>query len=253
MKKYGRFFLLFVTGFVIILSCSKDSVKTLSLTTLDISGNTPNNFTRANTGGNITSEGGASITARGVCWGTSAKPTLADNKTIDGAGLGVFTSKITGLEKATMYFVRAYATNANGTEFGNELNFTTPDCKSWGSLTGSTLTFDWSKPLQPQFDKVSHLLTGTWELYRSDQSVTSGGPGLYTTEIITQYFCTTRSRVVFDSLSSRSISASTTNSSYLLGTLNLSMRDDGKHYNTWYYIVQEHYSDIATFYYVKVD
>ena len=76
-------------------------------------------------GGNITSDGGASVTARGVCWSTSQNPTISDNKTIDGNGIGNFTSNITGLLGSTTYYVRAYATNSRGTSYGTQYSFTT--------------------------------------------------------------------------------------------------------------------------------
>jgi hypothetical protein len=79
----------------------------------------------ATSGGNITSDGGAAVTARGVCWSTSANPTTAENKTIDGSGSGVYTSSITGLISSTTYHVRAYATNTLGTSYGNDLTFST--------------------------------------------------------------------------------------------------------------------------------
>jgi hypothetical protein len=76
-------------------------------------------------GGNITSDGGSNVTARGVCWSKSPNPTIADSKTIDGQGLGIYSSSITGLELYTMYYVRAYATNSVGTSYGNEISFRT--------------------------------------------------------------------------------------------------------------------------------
>jgi uncharacterized protein (TIGR02145 family) len=79
----------------------------------------------ATSGGNITSDGGSAITAYGVCWSTSANPTTANSKTIDGAGTGTFTSSITGLTAGTTYYVRAYATNSEGTAYGNQQTFTT--------------------------------------------------------------------------------------------------------------------------------
>jgi uncharacterized protein (TIGR02145 family) len=81
--------------------------------------------TTATSGGNVTYDGGAPVTARGVCWSTSANPTLADNYTTDGIGEGVFVSTITGLTFNTLYYVRAYATNSKGTSYGNEESFTT--------------------------------------------------------------------------------------------------------------------------------
>ncbi|MCX6320482.1 MAG: fibrobacter succinogenes major paralogous domain-containing protein [Bacteroidia bacterium] len=81
--------------------------------------------TTATGGGNITSDGGATITARGVCWGTVTNPTTANNKTTDGTGTGTFTSSITGLTANTTYYVRAYTTNSIGTVYGNQVSFTT--------------------------------------------------------------------------------------------------------------------------------
>ena len=80
----------------------------------------------ATSGGNVTSDGGATVTARGVCWNTTGTPTLSDSHTTDGTGTGTFTSSITGLQPNTTYYVRAYATNSVGTLYGNEVTFTTP-------------------------------------------------------------------------------------------------------------------------------
>lgn len=79
---------------------------------------------RAVGGGNVTSDGGTSIRARGICWSTSHNPTINDNHTINGSGTGAFTSDITGLTIDTTYYVRAYVTNSVGTVYGNEVSFT---------------------------------------------------------------------------------------------------------------------------------
>jgi uncharacterized protein (TIGR02145 family) len=89
--------------------------------------------TTAQCGGTITSDGGATITARGVCWSTDPTPTVADGRTIDGTGTGSFTSSITGLAAKTTYYVTAYATNGIGTGYGNIRSFTTTD--SVGTVT----------------------------------------------------------------------------------------------------------------------
>jgi hypothetical protein len=81
--------------------------------------------TTATSGGNIASDGGTPVTARGVCWSTSPNPTIAGSKTADGTGTGIFTSNITGLVTGTTYFVRSYATNSTGTSYGNQLVFST--------------------------------------------------------------------------------------------------------------------------------
>ncbi len=77
-------------------------------------------------GGNITNDSGSLVTSRGVCWGTSPNPTVSlSTKTIDGSGIGNFVSNLSSLDASTTYYVRAYATNANGIGYGNELTFTT--------------------------------------------------------------------------------------------------------------------------------
>ena len=76
-------------------------------------------------GGNVTSNGASAVTACGVCWSTSHNPTISNNKTTDGTGTGNFTSSITGLASNTTYYVRAYATNAIGTAYGDEKSFRT--------------------------------------------------------------------------------------------------------------------------------
>ena len=81
--------------------------------------------TTATCGGKVTSDGGATVTARGVCWSTSQTPTVNDNKTTDGKGTGSYTSNISNLTPNTTYYVRAYATNEKGTSYGEEKSFTT--------------------------------------------------------------------------------------------------------------------------------
>ena len=116
-------------GFALMLtnSCKKDNNSNPTeqipiLTTTALSNITQ---TAASCGGNITSDGGEAVTARGVCWSTNQNPTIADSKTIDGVGAGSFTSNITRLTAGTIYYVRSYATNNAGTGYGNKLSFTT--------------------------------------------------------------------------------------------------------------------------------
>lgn len=83
--------------------------------------------TSARGGGEVTEEGGSSVTVRGVVWSTASNPTLDanDGYTIDGSGTGSFTSYITQLDPDTEYYVRAYALNSQGTAYGNQINFKT--------------------------------------------------------------------------------------------------------------------------------
>ncbi|HOP31568.1 MAG TPA: fibrobacter succinogenes major paralogous domain-containing protein [Spirochaetota bacterium] len=74
---------------------------------------------------NVSSEGGTSTTGRGVCWDIIENPTIEDSKTTDGLGSGDYISDISGLSPYTTYYVRAYATNSEGTAYGQQIVFTT--------------------------------------------------------------------------------------------------------------------------------
>ena len=79
----------------------------------------------ARSGGVVTSDGGETVTERGVCWSRDPHPTIADSHTVDGHGEGSFTSSLTGLQRGKKYYLRAYATNSAGTAYGQEVEFTT--------------------------------------------------------------------------------------------------------------------------------
>jgi parallel beta-helix repeat protein len=82
--------------------------------------------TSATSGGNVTSDGGYSVTAKGICWSTTSSPTIAlSTKTNDGTGTGAFVSYMTSLSPGTTYYVRAYATNSQGTSYGSQVTFQT--------------------------------------------------------------------------------------------------------------------------------
>ncbi len=99
------------------------------VTTTAISGLTK---VSAVTGGDVTYDGGGTVTTRGIAWGTTADPTIAGTVIDGGTGLGAFVSTITGLTKNTTYHVRAYATNSVGTAYGADVTFTTlADVLTW--------------------------------------------------------------------------------------------------------------------------
>ncbi len=114
-----------IMGFALLLgqSCKKEHVALLP--TISTSSITSITTEAALGGGAVTSDGGASVTGRGVCWSVNASPTTSDSKTQDGNGLGTFTSSLTGLTPGTTYFVRAYAINSEGTAYGSAQTFTT--------------------------------------------------------------------------------------------------------------------------------
>ncbi len=84
-------------------------------------------LTSAKTGGQITDDGGAEVTSRGVCFiDGSGEPDLSDTCVESGTGTGSFEVLLEDLSPDRQYTVRASATNAVGTQFGNEVSFTTP-------------------------------------------------------------------------------------------------------------------------------
>lgn len=94
--------------------------------TLSTSSVTNIQYTSATCGGNITNDGGFQVTSRGICYSTSMNPTTANKTVSSGTGRGTFTCNMTGLTAGTTYYVRAYATNSNGTSYGNQVSFKTP-------------------------------------------------------------------------------------------------------------------------------
>ncbi|TCC96045.1 fibrobacter succinogenes major paralogous domain-containing protein [Pedobacter hiemivivus] len=97
------------------------------LPTLTTSYITANSNSSAITGGEISKDGGAAITARGVIWSTDRNfnpATVTVSKTQNGTGMGIFTSEVTNLALSTAYYVRAYATNSVGTAYGNQVTVT---------------------------------------------------------------------------------------------------------------------------------
>jgi hypothetical protein len=79
--------------------------------------------TTAISGGNILFDGGIPVTARGICWGKAHDPTLADDHSLSGEGMGAFSAGMQDLDPNTRYYVRAFATTGAGTSYGNEVTF----------------------------------------------------------------------------------------------------------------------------------
>lgn len=100
-------------------------------------------WTRAGIGGgNVTNDGGGTVSARGVCWKTSVNPTTSDSYTVDGSGTGEFSSVLTGLSASTTYHVRGYATNESGTSYGANETFTTPKQSDVVNSSGRSYTYN---------------------------------------------------------------------------------------------------------------
>lgn len=132
--KIPRITILILVSVLLIVSCNKATlpkVKTLAVTQIQ--------QTNAYSGGQITSDGDAHIIASGVCWNTSVDPTTSDNLTADstGTGVGSYISHIKGLTPSTLYYVRAFASNSEGTAYGETVSFTTEDIDVPSLVTSS--------------------------------------------------------------------------------------------------------------------
>lgn len=138
-----------------------DSIVVPSVTT-----SAPDNIlaVSAEGGGEVDDWGGDTVTARGVCWNIAGSPTVDDSLTIDGAGLGSYSSFIYPLEENTTYHIRAWATNSAGTGYGNERTFTTqvpsPDVIKVVATDGSG---DYTS-VQAAFDDVPDSYTGKYTI-----------------------------------------------------------------------------------------
>jgi len=141
--------------------------------------------TTATGGGNVTFDGNTSVTARGVCWSTSANPTIdLATKTIDGAGTGTFTSSMTGLTANTTYYVRAYATNSLGTVYATQQTFTTTNTtfvnlpnvtigtQIWTTQNLNVSRYRNGDPIPQVTDATqwANLTTGAWCWYNNDSA-----------------------------------------------------------------------------------
>ena len=91
----------------LLLACKPEAEKPTVVTTSveDVT------ETTAKVVGQVTADGGADVTERGVCWNTESNPEITNNRIVEGTGLGTFTAELTDLESNTTYYVRAYATN----------------------------------------------------------------------------------------------------------------------------------------------
>ena len=87
--------------------------------------------TTAKGSGEVNNDGGAAVTERGLCWSTSHNPTVLGNHATSGTGIGTFSVDMSGLSANTKYYVRAYATNSEGTAYGDEVEFTTSQLNNY--------------------------------------------------------------------------------------------------------------------------
>ena len=114
----------------------------------------------------VPANGGATITERGVVYSTVANPTIANSKVTSGTGSGTYNTNITGLTGNSIYYVRAYATNASGTSYSTQTSFTTlQDPSAPTVLTGT----------YANVDEVTADVNGSTVTLNGTQTVTERG------------------------------------------------------------------------------
>ena len=94
-------------------------------------------YTSASVSGNVTDDGNAEVTERGIVYSKTQNPTISDDKIRKGSGIGSFTCNLTDLQDGVTYYARAYAINSKGVAYGEEVSFTTR------ILTGSENSYTW--------------------------------------------------------------------------------------------------------------
>jgi uncharacterized protein (TIGR02145 family) len=129
-------------GYIFILFSAINSCKEGEIPTVTTQEITLISDNSAKTGGFIKDQGSSHVIVRGVCWSTNPKPTIVDSKTQDGDGMGEFASQIIGLLPSTQYYVRAYATNSEGTAYGNQLSFSTLGHPAITTAEASSITYN---------------------------------------------------------------------------------------------------------------
>ncbi len=135
--------------------------------------------TTASGGGTLSGTGAASITERGICWSTTESPTIAGAHTSNGSGSGSFTSSITALTTGTKYYVRAYATNSDGTVYGSQVSFTPFVLGTFSNInkTYGDAAFELKNPTSAGSGAFSYVSSNTSVATISGNTVTIVGAG----------------------------------------------------------------------------
>ena len=149
--------------------------------------------TSAVVGGNITGDGGSSITERGVCYSTSPSPTMSDMTMQKGRGVGIYSCTLTDLQDGETYYVRAYGINSLGISYGEEVSFTTA-VQSTPTVTikvpqyiysdGATIEADVTNDgcLEVTERGICYTISST-PTENDDKISSTSGVGFFTTEI----------------------------------------------------------------------
>ncbi|QIE59003.1 hypothetical protein G5B37_05330 [Rasiella rasia] len=128
-KLTHRYIILVIVLMVSLFSCSEDDsevqTEDQTLARISVSPVVLIEGDVASSGASIIDSGNSAITKKGICWDTSPNPDLTNFTTTDGNGSTSFTSVMENLAFNTVYYVRAYAENATGVAYSDEISFTT--------------------------------------------------------------------------------------------------------------------------------
>lgn len=196
---------------IIFYSCSSEKEIPKSLPKLTTTTVTDITLVSASSGGIITNDGGSEIYTKGIVWNTAPSPTTSlTTKSIDGSGIGSFSSSVTKLVPSSNYFVRAYAINSVGTGYGNEIIFTTntatpvvlpsllttavTSITTNSAVSGGNIISDGGSPITARgivWNANPDLVPTTIEL--TTKTTDGGGLGLFTSTLVDLYASTTYS------------------------------------------------------------
>lgn len=152
--------------------------------------------TSASVSGRINADNGSEIYERGICYSTSATPTIANQKKVDlNYGLGDFACLLENLQPNTTYYARTYAVNNIGTAYGNILNFSTqpatlpiisattePFLITYSSAkSGGTIITDGASPVTAR--GVCWSTTNTTPTISNQKTIDGNGTGTFTSSI----------------------------------------------------------------------
>jgi hypothetical protein len=175
MKKH--IFGLSLLAFSLLLSCGGDGDDTpIENTAPEIEGIAPSEITTyyANTAGEITNDGGLKITKAGICWSKNENPDLDDTVVETADSTNSFTAEIYGLEANTTYYVRAFATNAEGTTYSDQMSFTTPEYNTFTTSDNRTVIIA----------NQAELFNGNWSDKTTITNATDKENGKVNTDVI---------------------------------------------------------------------